>query len=162
MTSCPVASTPATRWRSVARPWPPRDDPGRWHRPWGSPGSPSRCPKDFYFKMTQVLQNWVPKEFQIEKICLFFSIKPSGCQKKPLFVDEPSPERVYFEPSPWGSSGDPQTSAEILQISECFVRLILSSKAHGGLGGKGLVDFVDVNILHLQPSLVTKIISGTL
>jgi len=40
VTSCPVASTRATRWRSVAHPWLPRDVPGRWRRPWGSPWAP--------------------------------------------------------------------------------------------------------------------------
>ena len=37
VTSCPVASTRATGWRSVAPRWLPRDVPGRWRRPWGSP-----------------------------------------------------------------------------------------------------------------------------
>ena len=33
------------------------------------------------------------------------------------------------------------------------VRPDIKAKAHGGLGGEGLVDLIDVDILHLNPSL---------
>ena len=35
------------------------------------------------------------------------------------------------------------------------VRPDIKAKAHGGLGGEGLVDLIDVDVLHLQPRLQT-------
>ena len=45
------------------------------------------------------------------------------------------------------------SSTRHLQLRGSFSSDRSQTKAHGGLGGEGLVDLIDVDILHLQPRL---------